>query len=113
MKESTTKSTTREKVQDLYKWGTAFGIFWGLAFALLDILLRNSPIGQSYLNVLNSVTTPIYDQITMLTSKSPILLWFINSLMSAIYVLIGYGVKITGSLLTGCWTFILQKITQK
>jgi Na+/H+ antiporter NhaA len=111
--EVTNKATTRDRVQDLYKWGTVFGIFWGLAFALLDMLLRGSPIGQSYLSLVASITTPIYTQLAVFTSKSPLLLWLSNSLFALMYVLIGYGVKITSTALIGCWSFLLQKVTQK
>lgn len=107
------KVAVRNKIQDFYRWGAALGIFWGLVVALLDVLLRSSPIGQYYLSIMTSITTPLYTQVAALTNKSPILLWLGNSLMSLMYVLIGYGVKITGTMLTGCWTFVLQNILQK
>lgn len=107
------KVSVRDKVQDLYKWGAALGIFWGLAVALLDILLRSSPIGQHYLNMLTSFTTPIYEQIALFTSKSPILLWLSNTLIALMYVVIGYGVKVTSTAIGGLWTVVFQKISQK
>lgn len=107
------EASTRKKIQDLYNWGAALGIFWGLAIAIFDLIMKTSPFKDAYISTITSVTDPVYAQITAMTMNSPLLLWLSNTIMAVMYVLIGYGVKITGTALTGLWSFIVQKITAK
>lgn len=107
------KASIRYKIQDLYKKGTALGIFWGLGFAIFDLLMKSSPFGQLYMSFITTVTMPLYEQLTEFTANSPILLWLSNSVMTIIYFLLGYGVKITSSAIAGCWTALLHKVMPK
>jgi len=104
------RPSLRCRIQELYKKGTALGIFWGLAFAIFDFLIKISPLAPFYTHFVNTVTTPLYTQWTEFTANSPFLLWFSNSLTTIIYFILGYGVKVTGSALVSCWLCLLNKI---
>lgn len=104
------KASIRDKIQDLYKKGTALGIFWGLGFAIFDLLMKMSPFAQPYINFLTTVTVPLYEQLTAFTNNSPLLVWLYNSVMTIIYLLLGYGVKITSSAVFSFWTTYLRKL---
>lgn len=107
------KASIRHKIQDLYKKGTALGIFWGLGFAIFDVLMKMSPFAQPYISFVTTVTGPLYEQLTAFTNNSPLLLWFYNTMMTVIYLFLGYGVKITSSAIFSFWATFLNKLFSK
>lgn len=107
------KASIRHKIQDLYKKGTALGIFWGLGLAIFDVLMKMSPLAQPYISFLTTVTLPLCEQLSAFTNNSPLLLWFYNTIMSVVYLFLGYGAKITSSAIFSFGATFLNKISSK